>query len=472
VKKKMSVFLSAKPRKIIFGSISTILLFVGFYFFGQHLALQQGLPNFQRDTESLVIGRMVKSRQDGLFSAGGLTGAGIQNNIHVDWISSEDVKNQYSAYLNRFAFTEYSPYMSQIGGQALVFSTLDKILPFLPQTKLEVFYIITSFFSAIALTAIILWFYAEFGLLVATFVLFSFTLSPWLIILGRNLWWSIWAFYLPMIAVMGFLRYKKVPDNHHFMKLGALVFITVLIKCFINGYEFITTTLIMMVTPFIYYGILEKLNARKLLKQIFIAILGSALAISLSLAVLSFQIASLNGESVIDGINHITESYQKRTHGDAQNFSAAYASSLNARTTDVILKYVEDSFIDINKYIPVSNSFISMYILKIRYLYLILLFLATSTLVLLQKTSRITRNEKRKSIALVITTWFSVLAPLSWYIIFKAHAFVHTHLDNIVWQMPFIFFGFAVCGLAFKGVFSTQTGLKSEPVGINDMQPK
>jgi hypothetical protein len=47
---------------------------------------------------------------------------------------------------------------------------------------------------------------------------------------------------------------------------------------------------------------------------------------------------------------------------------------------------------------------------------------------------------------------FSILAPLSWLIIFKAHSYVHTFMNNIVWQMPFTIYGFAVCGLVIQSL--------------------
>jgi hypothetical protein len=59
-------------------------------------------------------------------------------------------------------------------------------------------------------------------------------------------------------------------------------------------------------------------------------------------------------------------------------------------------------------------------------------------------------REKQCSIALIIATWFSILAPLSWFVIFKAHSYIHTHMNYIVWQMPFTLLGFAVCGLVVK----------------------
>ena len=49
-------------------------------------------------------------------------------------------------------------------------------------------------------------------------------------------------------------------------------------------------------------------------------------------------------------------------------------------------------------------------------------------------------------IALICATWFSILAPLSWFVIFKAHSYIHTHMSFLLWQMPFTLFGFAVFG--------------------------
>ncbi len=46
----------------------------------------------------------------------------------------------------------------------------------------------------------------------------------------------------------------------------------------------------------------------------------------------------------------------------------------------------------------------------------------------------------------------SVLAPLSWFVIFKAHSYLHAHLNFIVWQLPFAILGFAMCGAILQSV--------------------
>ncbi len=417
------------------------LLSFGFLFNLWHVAEQEWFETHQRDTESLIIGRMVKSRQDGIFSSGGLTGAGIAS--IEQWVTSEQIDAQYLAYLNKRSFDEFAPYMSQTGGQGIIFSLFDRFMPLSPQIKLWSFYVLTALLSAIAVTAIIGWFYDEFGGWVAIFVLCSAVLSQWLTVFGKNLWWSLWAFYLPMVIVMCLLKRHRVPSNRQFIRFGVLIFILVFIKCFINGFEYITTTLIMMVTPCIYFAILDKWNRHQCLKWTLAAVSGSVVAIFLSLTILCIQIGATK-DGFMDGVEHVIWSFGKRTYGEAQDYPAVYAASLEAGTIGVVITYVNGIFFDLNNYLSITNAFVSNFLLKIRYAYLIVLFNVMSVLLFLRSNA----ERRQHDIALIWTMWFSILAPLSWYVIFKAHSFIHTHMSFLLWQMPFTFFGFAVFGAA------------------------
>ena len=432
---------SELTRKRSIWIISILLLFFGFLFNLWHVAEKEWFDTHQRDTESLIVGRMVKSRQDGIFSAGGLTGAGI---VDLDnWISSEQIDTQYSAYLNKLSFDKFAPYMSQPGGQGILFSIFDRLIPLSPQIKLWSFYVLTALLSAIALAAIIGWFYEEFGGWVAIFVVGSAVLSQWLTVFGKNLWWSLWAFYLPMIVVMYFLKRHRSPANRLFIKFGILILISVFIKCFINGFEYITTTLVMMVVPCVYYAILDKWNREQYIRGTLAAACGSGIAIVLSLTLLCIQIGAAK-DGFSDGVAHVVYSLGKRTHGEAQNFPEVYAASLEAGTIAVVITYAQGVFFDFNNYLPDTNAFVSNFLLKIRYVYLIVLFIMMSGLLFLRSSV----EQRQNYIALIWTTWFSVLAPLSWYVIFKAHSYIHTHMSFLLWQMPFTFFGFAVIGAA------------------------
>lgn len=333
--------------------------------------------------------------------------------------------------------------MSQPGGQGMIFSLFDGLMPLSPKIKLGCFYVLTGLLSAIALTTIIGWFYEEFGGWVAICVTGSVVFSQWLTVFGKNLWWSLWAFYLPMLVVLYFLKGHRVPANRQFIRFGILIFIAVSIKCFINGFEYITTTLLMMMVPFVYYVILDKWSGRQCLKWMLTAGLGSGVAIFVSLVMLCVQIGAVK-DGFMDGVAHVIWSFGKRTYGEPRDYPTVYAASLEAGTIGVIITYMNGVFFDLNNYLSSANAFVTDSLFKIRYYYLIVFFIVMSILLFIRSTAK----QPKQYIALIWTAWFSILAPLSWYVIFKAHSYIHIHMSFLLWQMPFTLFGFAVFGSA------------------------
>ena len=49
------------------------------------------------------------------------------------------------------------------------------------------------------------------------------------------------------------------------LKFEVIVFFGIFIKCLFTGYEYITTTLVMVTVPITYYGVLKQWNLRKFL---------------------------------------------------------------------------------------------------------------------------------------------------------------------------------------------------------------
>ena len=373
-------------KKFTFCVVSTLLLFFGFSTNLWHVAEQNWFDNHQKDTESHIMGRMVKSKQDGILSSGGLNGWGTAKKMDSDWIPPTERTPQYTAYLHNLTFENFSTYNSQPGGQGMIFSLLDRLIPFSQRFKLNFFYVLTALLSAVALTFIINWFYEEFGLLTAILVLGSALLSHWLTVFGKNLWWSLWAFYLPMIVVLYYLRNRRDSEEQKITKLSLLIFIAVSIKCFINGYEYITTTLLMMITPCIYYAVLDKWNRDNCLKWTFAVSIGSGAAIFLSFIILCFQIGAVKG-GFFDGIEHVIWSFGKRTYGEAEDFPPIYAPSLEAGTISVVITYLNGVFFDLSNYISIKDGFVSKNIFKVRYYYLIVLLIATTFPVIYEKKS-------------------------------------------------------------------------------------
>jgi hypothetical protein len=53
----------------------------------------------------------------------------------------------------------------------------------------------------------------------------------------------------------------------------------------------------------------------------------------------------------------------------------------------------------------------------------------------------------KKHKAIVFATWFSIVAPLSWFFLFIQHSNIHYHLNFIVWYIPFLPLGVLCFGI-------------------------
>lgn len=450
-----------------------LVLTGGFYSNQWGVARQGWFDGFQRGTECHVLGRLVKSRQDGMLSGGGLLGVGVSrfekppqplaygvhfrradlaSGIHIrvegeDWPAGDQIDHQYRAYLDSLRFEIYSPYLSQNGGQGMFFSALDAALPLGSRAKLSLFHLATALLSAAALTMIVLWFASEFSLGVGVWVLASAACSQWLVGFGRNLWWGLWAFYLPFIVLCQYQSTARPRTCGRYWTLAALAFVAVLLKCFINGYEYITTTVVMLAVPSAYYALRDGTGLKALLKDALSLALGSALAIATSQAVLIGQLASLRGGAPF-GFRHLAFSLAARTQGDPEDFPPSYGPSLSASRWSVLATYLKGAYVDFRGRWPELDGALPEALLAPRYGHLLVAFAAASLLAWWLGGAESPDEDNGRLRALLWTTWVALLAPLSWLVAFKAHSYEHTHMNFIVWQMPFSFFGFALCGAA------------------------
>lgn len=358
---------------------------------------------------------------------------------------------QYKAFAEGLEFTRYGVYSSHLGGQAMLFSMLDQVLPVPNSRKLDLLHLLNSLFSAAILAAVVVWFYREAGVWAALFVLLSALLSQWLAVFGRNLWWSIWAFYLPMVALAFYLRGRKLISGRRLWAFSGLVFLVVFLKCFFTGYEYITTALFMMAVPFVYYAVRNRVGVLQVLLHGITMVAASVLAILVSFAVLVAQIAAGHGTSPEQGIHHIIDSFQRRTYADPNAFDPALSESLRADVFSVLRTYIDGVFFDLGKYVE-SSAWIKQ-VLPLRYSGLLVIFLLATVYLLLYRR-RGSAEHRAEHLPLIAATWIALLGPLSWYTIFKAHSYIHTHMNFLVWQMPFTLFGFALVGVALQRMFA------------------
>lgn len=424
--------------------VSVLVLFLGIAFNFWGIASQKWLAGFQKETESLVLGRILETRQSGPWSQGGLLGW-----ILVD-LDPRDYgyKWQYRAFAEGLPSHGYVPYLTHPGGQAFLLSMIDRAVSVPAAQRLALYTGLTALLSAAALAAIVVWFELTHGLTVSLFVLASMVFAQWLIAFGRNLFWSLWAFYLPLLAVSYWLHRHRSSPRASSLGLGGIVFLAVWAKCLFTGFEYLTTALLMIFVPVVYYSLVDSWGRARTLRTATILAAAAALGVLLSAGLLVVQIQAVEG-TLVDGIEHIVFSLRKRSFGNPAGLPPEYAPSLQDPLLGVLLEYFKGRFVDLNLLWPAPHPFLARYVFKVRYAYLMGAFLLAS--VLLWRGAR--AAPRRPRIALLATTWFAILPPLSWFILFKAHSSIHTHLNYIVWQMPFTFFGFAMIGWVARDSF-------------------
>jgi|GEM_PF-370095 len=418
-----------------------LFLTLGFYNNFWKAADQGFYSEFDKSSESLILGRLGMSEREGLFAHGGLTGRFPTPE------GKDSVLYQYEVYEDQLEVETdvFHTYDSQTGGQAITFALIDIVSPLSNQANVQLYKLLNSALAALVFLLIVFWVYQNFGFGTALITFIFILFSQGITVFARHLYWSLWAFYVPFLAVLAALLVEKRKDiQFSASKMIGLVFLAVLVKFFYTGFEYITTTLIMLVTPFVFYAILDKWPFRKLVNRVLYSAVGSIAAALMSSVFIVLQISAVKG-SLASGVDHIVGSFLRRSWGDPNNFSDTYRASLESSIPEVLGRYLIRTPAPPFDLQNIFVNFSGADLWKMNYGGLIFLFAAFSVLYFMgKKYDFIDAGDSKKQTALILTCWVSILAPLSWLILFKGHSYIHRVLNYIVWYMPFAILGFAV----------------------------
>lgn len=396
--------------------------------------------NYQKSEEELVIGRLALTKNSGILNHSGLVGTyGQWPNPNYD---------QEKIYFNNIKINQdlYIPYQSQIGGQAMIYGVLDMYLPCDNIAKIAVFKFLTASLSAFVFLFFLIWTKRHFGIITSISTLFLIVLSFWIILFSNKLWWNLWSFYLPFVFMLFYLD-KNNTDEISSKKLFFYSFLLVFIKCFINGYEYISTTLIMFMMPILFYYILHQWKIKKTFRLFLKMALGAISGFLVSLSILIFQISKLTKkDGNMNGFEYIYDTLLRRTYDTPSKYkNIEYINSMKSTVWEVIQLYLNGPAYkykmgDGTKY-------------EISFLMVIVFFLCITVFYLYFKNKNPMFIETKNNFnALFITFWVSIIAPLSWYILFKSHSYIHTHMNFIVWYMPFALLGYVLVGYLFSEI--------------------
>jgi hypothetical protein len=400
--------------------------------------------NWQTIFDRSVIARLVKTRQDGFLSAGGLLGLG---DVEAWDFLSKTHQHQYDVYNNGGKFQTYIAYTSTPGFQGVVFGILDRLLPLQENIKIKLFRAGMALVSAMTFALISIWLGNEFGWLAGIPTLVFVGFSEALIRSAGSIYWNLWVFYLPFMVNTILLNDNSRKQAYPTARLLWLNYFLCLLKILMNGFEGITTFMVMTTVPFIYYAYLEKWDWKTLLGRI-IGLGGILIAATVTgLTILSIQIALSEG-NLSASFRYIWDAFNRRAIGNPNEYGGLLADSMRASIFQVISKYLG---------LEAFTFHVHDMIYKVTFLQVILFYAFFSTIFIIRYRAQSSSRLHRKGWSLVIATWYSILAPLSWFIVFKPDAYLHTSIYLMLWHMPFTLLGISVCGFVISDLFTRKT---------------
>jgi hypothetical protein len=253
--------------------------------------------------------------------------------------------------------------------------------------------------------------------------LFAVLASGWLTVFGHNFYWIIGFWFLPVVAVCWsyFLMFSRGAHRPVFGIVGTLLFgLFIYLKC-LTGYEYLSTICIAACVPVVYYSVLRGDSVFRL---------SGRLAFAGVLAVAGFVLAAQSHLNQIalyhpgDALGVLSGLVFKSTLpvGSLEAVPAGYHEALSFNPVLLLAMYV---FLPLNQnafFIPAILPLLIGGVLAFRILF------------------RKDGNEvDPKARALAIATLFSIAAPLSWFILAKAHSARHFHYSFVLWYLPTIF---------------------------------
>ncbi|MCI0508406.1 MAG: hypothetical protein L0Z73_20220 [Gammaproteobacteria bacterium] len=204
---------------VILFVVSLLTMFFSFNFNVFHAVNPEKFDNYQYNSESLVIGRLVKSRNDGMFSSEGRMGRylGLEGDYHL---------NQTKLFVGDLKGGDYEEYNSQVGMQGILLSQLDIVLESIglkPDARLAIYHGIVSLLFALVLSIIIVILYFDIGIEASYFLLLTIVYSKWQVYMGNNLYWMMFAMFLPMLVVMIAYKMEEMGFNVNTFWISLLV---------------------------------------------------------------------------------------------------------------------------------------------------------------------------------------------------------------------------------------------------------
>jgi hypothetical protein len=380
---------------------------------------------YDSTSEGLVIGRLARSAADGLMSENADLGLNVDpKHPGAGVLELYDDQKRYFANpeLVDSLHLGWGPYPNQFGLQGIVFSIIDLINPLPRSWRIGFYHLLASLISAGALVWIADILRRRFGWAAFGGFLIPLALEPMLTALGPNLYWVVGIWFVPMAIAMH-LADEENPRRRFYLVAAAFVFFLAKSLC---GYEFVSTVIVAAAVGCLLGTKESPDKLRRTLRNV---------AWIVSAGIAGFVVAVFVHAAKLGGFAVIADRAGARIAGDSSSLRDQLILGKFASFQTVIFRYLEGNDITLIKNFGIPLG----------------LFVLVAALALMdKKIIWYLGPDRRKLQILALAFLASLAAPLSWFVLAKAHSFVHPPINFILWYLPTVPLGGALLGISIN----------------------
>ena len=308
-------------------------------------------------------------------------------------------------------------YRSQYGLQGKVFNAIafgDNL-----DNTINNLHLMCSFLSAMGFTLLVVFIKRKYNLLLAGCFYCVFWLSPWIVNFSRNLYWVIFTWFFPML--IGLICSLYIQNKKVRYICYILLFLSVAIKC-LCGYEYVTSVMLGSVA-FVLADLITLIIKKQYSDALFslkgICGLGIAAMMGFCTALIIHGIIMGEGDYILGLKEIIVDVALKRTSGaDYNEYQSIMQESFSVSAWEVLINYFHFSTDVIT---GVSGA-----------LFPLIAITPIGILVI-----KVCRKEKVIVENYILYIIF-FLTTVSWLFLGKAHSFIHTNMNYVLWYFGFV----------------------------------
>lgn len=356
-----------------------------------------------------------------------ITEVGEYGNFFVLLLDSRDMLT-YARYGNiadmrikgsngeEFPYGGLIPYNQQYGLQGRVFRHLSRYIEY--EYVYECLHLICCLLLSAVVMVLSFLLHKKYNMLFAVCFYLTMLLAPVVTAFARNLYWVEFTWFLPMLV--GLLCSIKVNNKKIRVMCYVAAFVSILVKC-LCGYEFVTTVMMGLVVFLITdlgSAIFEKDRCRAMFLLKTTIMVGVMALIGF---VTAFCIhAMLRGEgNLFEGIQTIikTDALRRTLGGEAGLYDAGCAESINASIWETLQMYFH---------------FDGEIVIGIESCLFPLLCVAPIAVMV---WNCLQQKLQMEDVFLYVICF---LTSISWFVLGKAHSYLHIGFNYVLWYFGFI----------------------------------